>query len=154
MSEPQRRALLLSKDSKAVAKMKALHLVLQAVNHVRGSMFDERDHGLVLSEEFRYLQNFMSPEVLLHLTAGKPRVVGEYAGAIGVVIIPGTNEVMAATQEVVGLWLKDILTMNEDEVGRALDVLRTHVPTMIKSRDGRHKVNRLINELGQILHGE
>lgn len=131
-------------------KVRMLWLALQAARVLEARRKEDWKVTQLPSADWRYMQAYLSPEVLLHLDEtmrqhrsmhGKP--------SIGIVLIPETEEWIEASEVDLEVWL----STSHDSLGEAAAVFRSHVPKL-KSRDGKRKAQRLIDELLAILRDD
>jgi hypothetical protein len=137
-----------SLPAKALQKAVTLQCVLTAAN----TRFRAQLSGGVsweLNGDWRYLQNFMSPEWLLHL-AKEPSWKPNVGVTPGMMVSSQQYIVMDATEANVTEWLSENRGMSPAEVDEAFDLIQSHLYAVIKSQDGRAKAQRLLSQLRQM----
>jgi len=134
--------------SKALQKAATLQCVLIAVN-TRFKAQLSRAVSWELDDNWRYLQQFMAPEWLVHLakeTAWKPGT----GVTPGMMVSSSQFIVMDMTESNVTAWLDENRGMSPAEVDEAFELIQSHLYTVIKSQDGKRKAQRLLTQLRQM----
>lgn len=137
-----------SLSDKTRAKLEGLLLTLQTVATVNEAFRGGRSPHK-LSNDWRYLQSYLAPDVLLHLHDQSDKS-SELRNAPGIIIIPSANVAMAADANTVQSWLESNVHASNMKNGDIFKELETHL-TKIKSRNGKAKARRLIDELKSML---
>jgi len=134
--------------ARALQKAVTLQCVLRAVN-ARSKAQISGHVGSELDGNWRYLQQFLAPEWLMHLSK-------EPAWTPGPGVMPGmmvsSNQfiVMDVTEENVTSWLDENRGLSPAEVDEAFDLIQSHLYSVIQSQGGRQKAQRLLTQLRQM----
>lgn len=138
-------------SARTVKKVRTLWLALQAAHVLEAQRKEEWRVSALPSADWRYMQSYLSPDVLLHLDETMRQRGSMYdKSSIGFILIPESEEWVNASEVDLEVWLS---SSKELGFGEAIDVLRSRVPNL-KSRDGKRKAGRLIDELTAILSGD
>jgi hypothetical protein len=123
------------------------HLLI-SVNTRRKAELDD-EVTVKLSKDWRYVQQFLSPEWLVHFAAEiswRPDV-GYHIG-----VMASTQEwiMIEITESAVRSWLDDNIGTSDGNVDEAFRVIESYLNGTIKSHDGTAKARRLLQQLKQM----
>lgn len=138
-----------SLSDRTLAKLEALLLVLRSVATVDEG-FRVGQTPQKLSSDWRYLQQYLAPEILLH-THDPSYESAAIRYVPGIIIIPSVGISMAADVHKVQSWLDSNIRREDAKVGEPFKEIESLINSRIKSRDGKAKASRLLKSLKSML---
>jgi len=129
-------------------KLRTLHAILNAVTEGLAVTLPEGS-DMRPANDWRYLQSYLAPEVLLHLSVSGMNRPEYVVNVPGFIVIADTGDAMIAKAVIIKEWLDS--TGNPSGHGEALTAIREAIPSRIKSHDGRQKARRLLDQLSEML---
>jgi hypothetical protein len=133
---------------KALQKAATLQCLLTAVNTRFRARLEDRV-SWELDNDWRYVQHFMAPEWLCHLSK-EPEWKPSVGVTPGMMVSSLQFIVMDMTVANVTAWLDENWGTSPAEVDEAFDLIQSYLYSTLKSQEGKAKAQRLLTQLRQM----